>query len=110
MELFLHDSCFLAAILFLMNFQISFDIFLFKHCFLTCFAYDGLHFGENHSFENLCTNTILSGSDYVLFPYGEIGGQLHYCYWSVGSETMSSSVIDKSLFNIMLSELNQNCN
>lgn len=105
-ELLPHDYCSLIAILFLKNFQISFDIFLFKYSFLTCLAYDGLQFGENDSFGNLCTNTVLTGWNYILFPFGEIGGQMHYCYWPVGSKAMSISVIDYSLFSIMISKLN----
>lgn len=102
-ELLPRDYCSLVAILFLKNFQIYFDIFVFKHCFLACFAYDGLQFGQNHSFGNLCTTTVPTGWDCIFFPFG---WQLHYCYWPVGFKTMSISVIDYSLSSIMMSKLN----
>lgn len=38
MELLSDDSCPVTVNLFLKNFQISFEIFLFKHCFLTYFT------------------------------------------------------------------------
>jgi len=64
-ELLPHDA-FSSSHLIFKEFPNCFYVFLFKHCFLTCCAYDGLHFGEDHSFGNEFTNTVLGSWDSVL--------------------------------------------